>query len=252
MDIRLDGKNALVTGSSTGIGRAISMKFAESGADVALHYYRFKESAEETVRTIQKMGRKSAAFQADLGVTEDIIQLIEKVADFFDGRIDILVNNAGTLIQRTLFDEASEEYWDRLMAINFKSIFLCSQKALPFMKTGSRIINISSVAARTGGGPGSVLYAASKGGVSALTMGMAKELIQKGIWVNGIAPGVIDTPFHKKYTPAAVRQEFLQSIPIRREGTADEIASVATFLASRYSDYMVGTIVDVNGGMWVG
>lgn len=252
MDIRLDGKNALVTGSSTGIGRAISMKFAESGADVALHYYRFKDSAEETVRSIQKMGRKSAAFQADLGVTEDIIQLIEKVADFFDGRIDILVNNAGTLIQRTLFDEASEEYWDRLMAINFKSIFLCSQKALPFMKTGSRIINISSVAARTGGGPGSVLYAASKGGVSALTMGMAKELIQKGIWVNGIAPGVIDTPFHKKYTPPAVRQEFLQSIPIRREGTADEIASVATFLASRYSDYMVGTIVDVNGGMWVG
>jgi len=252
MDIRLDGKNALVTGSSTGIGRAISMKFAESGADVALHYYRFKDSAEETVRSIQKMGRKSAAFQADLGVTEDIIQLIETVADFFDGRIDILVNNAGTLIQRTPFDEASEEYWDRLMAINFKSIFLCSQKALPFMKTGSRIINISSVAARTGGGPGSVLYAASKGGVSALTMGMAKELIQKGIWVNGIAPGVIDTPFHKKYTPPAVRQKFLQSIPARREGTADEIASVATFLASRYSDYMVGTIVDVNGGMWVG
>ena len=252
MNIRLDGKNALVTGSSTGIGRAIALKFAESGADVVLHYYRFKDSAEETVQSIQKMGRKSAAFQADLGVTADIIQLIEKVADFFDGRIDILVNNAGTLIQRTLFDEASEDYWDRLMAINFKSVFLCSQKVLPYMKSGGRIINISSVAARTGGGPGSVLYAASKGGVSALTMGMAKELIQKGIWVNGIAPGVIDTPFHKKYTPAAVRRQFLQSIPISREGTADEIASAATFLASHYSDYMVGTIVDVNGGMWVG
>ncbi len=252
MDIRLDGKNALVTGSSTGIGRAIALRFAESGADVVLHYYRFKDSAEETVRSIQKMGRKSAAFQADLGVTEDIIQLIDKVADFFDGKINILVNNAGTLIQRTLFDEASEEYWDRLMAINFKSVFLCSQKVLPFMKTGDRIINISSVAARTGGGPGSVLYAASKGGVSALTMGMAKELIQKGIWVNAIAPGVIDTPFHKKYTPPAVRQEFLQSIPIRREGTADEIANVAVFLASHYSDYLVGTVVDVNGGIWVG
>jgi len=252
MDIRLDGKKALVTGSSTGIGRAIALKFAESGADVVLHYYRFKEKAEETVNAIRKMGRKSIVLQADFGITEEITQLIEQTGEFFDAEVDILVNNAGTLIQRTSFAEASEDYWDRLMATNFKSVFLCSQKVLPYMKEGSRIINISSVAARTGGGPGSVLYAAAKGGVSTLTMGMAKELIQQGIWVNAIAPGVIDTPFHEKYTPLAVRQKFLQSIPIHREGTADEIASVAVFLASRYSDYLVGAILDVNGGMWVG
>lgn len=252
MDIRLDDKNAVVTGSSTGIGRAIALKLAESGANVVVHYYRFREKAEELAEEIRKMGRQVLAIQADLGLSADVEKLISKSAEFFNKRIDILVNNAGTLIQRTAFAEASEEYWDRLMNINFKSVFLCSQKALPFMPRGSRIINISSVAARTGGGPGSVIYAASKGGINALTMGMAKELIQKGIWVNAIAPGVIDTPFHEKFTPPEVRKGFLQSIPVKREGLPEEIASVAVFLASRYSDYMIGTIVDVNGGLWVG
>ncbi|NOY76470.1 MAG: 3-oxoacyl-ACP reductase FabG [Calditrichaeota bacterium] len=252
MDIRLDGKKALVTGASTGIGRAIALKFAESGADVVLHYHRSREKAEESVSAIRKLGRKSLALQADFSKTEDITHVIEQTAAFFDGEVDILVNNAGTLLQRTPFAEASEDYWDRLMAINLKSVFMCSQKILPYMKEGSRIINISSVAARTGGGPGSVLYAAAKGGVSTLTMGMAKEFIQRGIWVNAIAPGVIDTPFHERFTPPDVRQKFLQSIPLGREGTADEIASVAVFLASRYSDYLVGAILDVNGGMWVG
>ncbi len=252
MDIRLEDKNAVVTGSSTGIGRAVALKFAESGANVVVHYYRFAEKAEELAETIRKMGRKAVAVQADLGVTADVEKLISTAADFFEERIDILVNNAGTLIQRTAFSEASEEYWDRLMSINFKSVFLCSQKVLPYMPQGSRIINISSVAARTGGGPGSVIYAASKGGINTLTMGMAKELIGKGIWVNAIAPGVITTPFHEKFTPPEVRQGFLQNIPVRREGTPEEIASVAVFLASRYSDYMVGAVVDVNGGLWVG
>jgi 3-oxoacyl-[acyl-carrier protein] reductase len=252
MEIRLDGKHAIVTGSSTGIGRAIALKFAESGADVLVHYYRLQEKAEQVVEEIQKMGRRAHLVRADLGVSEDVEKLVSEAAAFFNKRIDILVNNAGTLIHRTAFAEASEDYWDRLMNINFKSVFLCSQKALPYMPEGSRIINISSVAARTGGGPGSVIYAASKGGINTLTMGMAKELIQKGIWVNAIAPGVINTPFHEKFTPPDVRQGFLQSIPVKREGLPDEIATVAVFLASRHSDYMIGTIVDVNGGLWVG
>ncbi len=136
------------------------------------------------------------------------------------------------------------------MAVNLKSVYLCSQAVLPTMKRQGRgrIVNVTSVAARNGGGPGSVAYATAKGGVSTLTRAMAKELVSEGILVNGVAPGIITTPFHDRFTPPDMREKMTGGIPIGREGTPEETASVVVFLASSAADYLVGEIIEVNGG----
>ncbi len=144
-----------------------------------------------------------------------------------------------------------EDLWDRVMDVNLKSVYLCSQAALPLMKRRGRgkIVNMTSVAARTGGGPGSVAYATSKGGVSTLTRAMAKELISDGIIVNAVAPGIITTPFHEQFTPDDVREKMTGNIPIGREGTPEEISAAVVYLASSQADYIVGEILEINGGM---
>src|SRR5918998_131347 len=166
------------------------------------------------------------------------------------GRLDVLVNNAGSLIERRSFSDMTEDLWERVMAVNLKSVYLCSRAVLPMMKRQGkgRIINMTSVAARTGGAPGSVAYATAKGGVSTLTRAMAKELVGEGILVNGVAPGVITTPFHDRFTPAEVRGALVGSIPMGREGTPEEVAGAVVFLASAWADYLVGEIIEVNGG----
>ena len=166
------------------------------------------------------------------------------------GRLDILVNNAGSLIERRTLAEMSEDLWERVMAVNLKSVYLCSQAVLPMMKRAGkgRIINMTSVAARNGGARGSVAYATAKGGVSTLTRAMAKELVSEGILVNGVAPGVITTPFHDRFTPPEMREGMTAAIPIGREGTPEEVAGAVVFLASPAADYLVGEIIEVNGG----
>ena len=166
------------------------------------------------------------------------------------GRLDVLVNNAGSLIERRNFSEMTEDLWDRVMSVNLKSVFLCSKAVLPIMKRQGRgrIINMTSVAARNGGGPGSAAYAAAKGGVSTLTRAMAKELVAENILVNGVAPGVITTPFHDRFTPPDVRENMAAAIPMGREGTPEEVAGAVLFLASPWADYLVGEIIEVNGG----
>jgi 3-oxoacyl-[acyl-carrier protein] reductase len=172
-----------------------------------------------------------------------------EVVDRF-GRVDVLVNNAGSLLERRTLEDMTEDLWDRVMDVNLKSVYLCSQAVLPVMKRqgGGKIINITSVAARTGGGPGSVAYATAKGGVSTLTRAMAKELVSDGILVNGVAPGVITTPFHDRFTPPDTREHLVKGIPIGREGTPEETAGAVVFLASAAADYLVGEIIEVNGG----
>ncbi|MBA3792489.1 MAG: SDR family oxidoreductase, partial [Rubrobacter sp.] len=164
--------------------------------------------------------------------------------------LDILVNNAGSLLERRSLEEMTEDLWDRVMEVNLKSVYLCSQAVLPLMKRQGRgrIVNITSVAARNGGGPGSVAYATAKGGVSTLTRAMAKELVADNILVNGVAPGVITTPFHDRFTPPDVREKMAGAIPIGREGTPEETAGAVVFLASSAADYLVGEIIEVNGG----
>ena len=166
------------------------------------------------------------------------------------GRLDVLVNNAGSLVERRTLAEMTEDLWDRVMDVNLKSVYLCSRTVLPMMKRrgAGRIINLTSVAARNGGGLGSVAYATAKGGVSTLTRAMAKELVSENILVNGVAPGIITTPFHDRFTPPEMREGFKNAIPIGREGTSEETASVVAFLASPGANYLVGEIIEVNGG----
>jgi 3-oxoacyl-[acyl-carrier protein] reductase len=166
------------------------------------------------------------------------------------GRLDVLVNNAGSLIERRKLEEMTEDLWDRVMDVNLKSVFLCSKAVLPAMKRQGRgrIINMTSVAARNGGGPGSAAYATAKGGVSTLTRAMAKELVGEGILVNGVAPGIITTPFHERFTPPEMRERMTAGVPIGREGTPEEVAGAVVFLASPAADYLVGEIIEVNGG----
>jgi 3-oxoacyl-[acyl-carrier protein] reductase len=167
------------------------------------------------------------------------------------GRIDILVNNAGDLLARRTLADMSEEYWDQIMALNLKSAFLCVRAVWEEMaarKTGC-IINVSSIAARNGGGPGAAAYAAAKGALLTYTKSLAKELAPHGIRVNGVAPGVVATPYHERHSLGEVFQRFIASIPLSRAGTAEEIADVIVFLASPAARYIIGETIEVNGGM---
>jgi 3-oxoacyl-[acyl-carrier protein] reductase len=233
---------AWVTGSSTGIGAATAVALAEAGCRVAVHYNRSEGEARELVERISSSGGEVA----DAGEVERVAGEIEERY----GRLDVLVNNAGSLIERRKLEDMTEDLWDRVMDVNLKSVFLCSKAVLPAMKRQGRgrIINMTSVAARNGGGPGSAAYATAKGGVSTLTRAMAKELVGEGILVNGVAPGIITTPFHERFTPPEMRERMTAGIPIGREGTPEEVARAVVFLASPAADYLVGEIIEVNGG----
>jgi 3-oxoacyl-[acyl-carrier protein] reductase len=243
------GESAWVTGSSTGIGRACALALAREGCRVAVHYNASEDEARDVAREIESSGGEALLVGGDVADAAGVERMAGEVLDRFGG-LDILVNNAGALIERRSFAEMTGDLWDRVMGVNLKSVFLVSKAVLPAMKRqgGGRIINMTSVAARNGGGPGSSAYATSKGGVSTLTRAMAKELVADNILVNAVAPGVITTPFHDRFTPDDVRRNLLSSIPIGREGAPDEVASIVVFLASTAADYLVGEIIEVNGG----
>ena len=240
---------AWVTGSSTGIGRAVALELAERGCRVMVHYNRSEGEAREVVERISSSGGEAALVGGDVADAGEVERMVGEIEGRY-GRLDVLVNNAGSLIERRTLSEMTEDLWERVMAVNLKSVYLCSQAVLPMMRRQGRgkIVNMTSVAARTGGAPGSVAYATAKGGVSTLTRAMAKELVGEGILVNGVAPGVITTPFHDRFTPAEVREALVGGIPMGREGTPEEVAGAVVFLASPAADYLVGEIIEVNGG----
>ena len=240
---------AWVTGSSTGIGAASAAALADAGCRVAVHYNRSEDEAREVVEGIRSSGGEAMLVGGDVADAGEVERMVGEIEDRY-GRLDVLVNNAGSLIERRSFSEMTEELWDRVMEVNLKSVFLCSQAILPTMmrQGGGRIINVTSVAARNGGGPGSAAYATAKGGVSTLTRAMAKELVSENILVNGVAPGVITTPFHERFTPPELRERMTAGIPLGREGTPEEVAGAVVFLASPAADYLVGEIIEVNGG----
>ena len=240
---------AWVTGSSTGIGRAVAVALAEHGCRVVVHYNRSESEAREVVEGIKASGGEAMLVGGDVADAGEVGRMVGEIEDRY-GRLDILVNNAGSLVERRTLEEMREQLWDRVMAVNLKSVYLCSQAVLPMMKRQGRgrIINMTSVAARNGGARGSVAYATAKGGVSTLTRAMAKELVGEGILVNGVAPGVITTPFHDRFTPPDMREAMTAAIPMGREGTPEEVAGAVVFLASSWADYLVGEIIEVNGG----
>ena len=240
---------AWVTGSSTGIGRAVAEALADQGRRVVVHYNASGDEAKKVVDGISASGGEAMLVGGDVSDAGEVRRMVGEIEERY-GRLDVLVNNAGSLIERRTLADMSEDLWDRVMGVNLKSVYLCSQAALPLMRRRGRgrIINLTSVAARNGGGPGSVAYATAKGGVSTLTRAMAKELVGENILVNGVAPGIITTPFHDRFTPPEMREKMTGAIPLGREGTPGETASVVAFLASPAADYLVGEIIEVNGG----
>ena len=241
---------ALITGASSGIGRATAEAMARQGARVGVNYCKNQVGAEQAAETIRKAGSEALVLRANVTRNADVITMVEAVRKEW-GRIDILVNNAGDLLARHTLANMTEEYWDLIMALNLKSAFLCVKAVWEEMvarKSGC-IVNVSSIAGRNGGGPGVAAYAAAKGGLLTYTKSLAKELAPHGVRVNGIAPGVIATPFHERYSPAEVMQRLVALIPLGRAGTSEEIADVIVFLASPAARYITGETIEVNGGM---
>ena len=244
------GQVALITGASSGIGRATAEAMAKEGARVGVNYCKNQAGAKQTAETIRNAGGEALVVRADVTRSAEVQAMVDAVRKEW-GRIDILVNNAGDLLARRSLTDMTEEYWDEIMALNLKSVFLCVRAVWQEMaerKTGC-IINVTSIAGRNGGGPGAAAYAAAKGGLLTYTKGLAKELAPHGIRVNGIAPGVIATPYHERYSPGEVFQRFVASIPLGRAGTSEDVADVIVFLASPAARYIIGETVEVNGGM---
>lgn len=242
------GEVAWVTGSGTGIGRAVALKLAEQGCDVAVHYNRSEAETKEVVERVEALGREALLLRGDVADAEDVERMAQEIDERF-GSLSVLVNNAGSLVERATLEETTEALWDRTVGVNLKSAYLCSRAALPLMRRGGggKIVNVSSIAAQAGGG--SVAYAAAKGGVESLTRAMAKELAPEGILVNAVSPGRIATPFHDRFSSPESRKEKARSIPLGREGSAEEVAAAVAFLASPDATYLVGEVVAVNGGL---
>jgi 3-oxoacyl-[acyl-carrier protein] reductase len=241
---------ALVTGASSGIGRATAEALAREGARVGVNYCKNRVGAEQAAETIRRAGSEALVIRADVTRAAEVLAMVEAVRKEW-GRIDILVNNAGDLLARRTLADMTEEYWDQIMALNLKSAFLCVRAVWEEMaarKSGC-IINVSSIAGRNGGGPGAAAYSAAKGGLLTYTKSLAKELAPYGIRVNGVAPGVIATPYHERYSPGEVFRRFIASVPLGRAGTAEEVADVIVFLASPGARYITGETLEVNGGM---
>ena len=246
----LKGKVALVTGASSGIGRATANALADCGASVAINYHRNEAEAENARNNILAAGGKAIAVQADVTRGADVEALVQRTAREL-GPIDILVNNAGSLVERARILELSEQRWDEVINLNLKSAFLCSKAVAASMierKTGA-IINVSSIAGRNGGALGSIHYSAAKGGLITFTKGLAKELASHGVRVNAVSPGVINTPFHEQFSTPDMMKTYINVIPLGRVGTPAEVATVIAFLASDAASYLCGETIEINGGM---
>ena len=246
---RLTDQTALVTGASSGIGAATAEVLADRGARVAIGYHRNRKGADETAARIRAAGGTAVTIGADVRVAADVTRLVREAVDAL-GSIDILVNNAGSLVERQKLMDVTEARWDDIYALNVRSVLLVSQAVVPSMIERRRgtIVNVGSIAGHHGGGPGAGAYASAKAAVMAYTKSMARELAPMGIRVNGVAPGVIDTPFHETFSTPDMLKAFAAAIPLGRIGTATECATVIAFLASPAASYLVGEMVEINGG----
>ena len=249
MQLHLNGKLALVTGGSRGIGREISLLLAQAGAEVIINYRQSKDKAESLLEEITGQGGKAELFQADVSKPEDIQRLFEHIRGKFN-RLDILVNNAGMIKDNLLLSTELSD-WDKVLDLNLRGAFLCTRYAAEMMLANhsGKIINISSTGAIKGG-RGQTNYAASKGGLVAFTRACAVELSGKGIQVNAVLPGMIVTGMSNRVRKRA-GEEIMDKIPCGRFGEPREVASLVLFLASNLSDYITGQAIPVDGGLSV-
>ncbi|MBB5623858.1 3-oxoacyl-[acyl-carrier protein] reductase [Pedobacter cryoconitis] len=247
--MRLKNKVAVVTGGSRDIGRAVSCQLAREGAKVVINYFDNLANAEETLKLIQSAGGEGIIVKGDVTKSAEVTKLIEQARAAFGDEIHILVNVAGGMVARKPTLELDEDFWDAVMDLNLKSVYLVSKATIPFMGSGASIINLSSLAGRDGGGPGASAYATAKGGVMTYTRALAKELGPKNIRVNAVLPGMIATAFHDTFTKPEVRTNVANSTLLKREGKATEVADLVVYLASDQSSYVTGTNIDINGGL---
>lgn len=244
----LQNKSAVVTGGSRGIGAAAAIALAEAGATVLLTYVRSEDAAKEVVSKIEAAGGQASIAQVDVTEPDQIAAFADVVRQRL-GKVDILFNNAGDMLARQTLEEVSVDDVRKTLDLNVTSLILVTQALLPLMGEGGSIINMSSLAARTGGGPGSWLYATSKGAALTLTRGWANELSEKGIRVNAVAPGVIDTDFHHRHTDPALLKKMTDTLPARKVGECDDVARAVVYLAGEGAGFITGACIDINGGM---
>jgi 3-oxoacyl-[acyl-carrier protein] reductase len=216
---------------------------------VAVNYNASADKARDVVREIEKRGGKAVAVKGDVTNKRDVDAIVDATSKL-GGSIDILINNAGGLLARKKLDEMDEAFWDAVMAINLKSVFLVTKAVVPKMTNGGAIVNLASLAARDGGGGGALAYSAAKGAVLTLTRGLSKELAPKKIRVNCVSPGMIDTTFHDTFTSLEVRKTVASRTSIGREGTSEDVANAVLFLASDRSAYITGESIEINGGIY--
>jgi 3-oxoacyl-[acyl-carrier protein] reductase len=247
----LNGRVVLITGASSGIGAAVSLGFARCGAKLMIHYNENERDAVNLLEDVKRLGGEGACVGGDLADRSQPQKIIEATLSRF-GRLDVLVNNAGALFGRKSLVEITDDHYDRLMNVNAWSVMAMMRLAKPIMNRqgGGAIINVTSIAARNGGGPGSELYAAAKGFVSSLTRGLAKSMWRENrIRVNAVAPGTIETRFHQRNTTAEQLEAMRQTIPMGSIGSPDDCVGAFLFLASpSMSGYMIGQVLEVNGG----
>ncbi len=247
--MNLEGKSAIVTGGSLGIGTAVALKLAQYGADVAINYRKHKEEADKVSEEIQGMGRKGLAVQADVSNFQDADNMVKKVVDEF-GKIDILVNNAGINWDGVIW-KMEEKQWDTVIDINLKGYFNYIRAVAPIFREqkSGKIINVTSINGIRGKF-GQSNYSASKAGIIGLTKTVAKELGKYGINVNAVAPGLIETEMIKN-APESVREKALEEITLKRIGTPEEVSDVIAFLCSNEGKFITGEVIKVDGGQYI-
>jgi len=238
---------ALITGASSGIGAASATAFGTRGARVLIHYNCQESEAQRILERVRGAGGQGELLRADLTTMDGVRSLVRALAG---RRIDILVNNAGSLIQRTPVLNFTEELWEQVLTLNLTSAFFLAKAVLAGMveRKSGFVVNVSSVAARNGGGLGALAYASAKGALSTMTMGLAKEFAPFGIRVNAVSPGTIDTKYHRNFSNDQILNAVKAATPMARLGTAEEVADVILFLCSHEARFIQGQVIEVNGG----
>jgi 3-oxoacyl-[acyl-carrier protein] reductase len=241
------GMTALITGASSGIGAASATAFGAGGARVLIHYNRQESEAQRIIERVRGTGGQGELLRADLATMDGVRSLVRALAG---RRIDILVNNAGSLIQRTPVLKFTEELWEQVLTLNLTSAFFLAKAVLAGMveRKSGFVVNVSSVAARNGGGLGALAYASAKGALSTMTLGLAKEFAPFGIRINAVSPGTIDTNYHRNFSNDQMLNAVKAATPMARLGTAEEVADVILFLCSSEARFIQGQVIEVNGG----
>ncbi len=245
----LKGQRVLVTGASTGIGAAVAKGFGAEGARVAVHYNASADAANAVAEAVTALGGEAHLIGGDLSQRGAAEQVVADAADALGG-LDVLVNNAGALVRRAMLEELDDDLIDQVFDLNVRQLTHACRAAIPHLRQSAGcIINTGSIAGRHGGGPGAGVYAAAKAWVQSVTRNLAKEFAAEGIRANAVAPGVIYTPFHERFSTAEQLESMRQTIPMARLGTPEECVGAYLFLASKAaSGYITGQVIEVNGG----